>query len=133
MVKETGVKIMELNLSCPNEGIANLLCFDYARSTAVVEKVKNEIGNIPLLIKIAYFQDNEKLAKLVKNVAPNVQGISAINTIPAKVYKNNSFTDPALPSTLDNIRILCYTKIKRKLYDFRISELQFMAIDLFSA
>jgi dihydroorotate dehydrogenase (NAD+) catalytic subunit len=28
LVKETGVKIIEVNLSCPNEGTANLLCFD---------------------------------------------------------------------------------------------------------
>ena len=55
LVKETGVKIIELNLSCPNEGINNLLCFDVERSRRVVEVIKNELGNIPLIAKTAYF------------------------------------------------------------------------------
>lgn len=97
LLKETGVKIIELNLSCPNEGVSNLLCFDYKRSTIIVDKVKNELGNIPLLIKIAYFENNETLKKLVKGVGKHVQGISAINTIPAKVYKDNNHTQQALP------------------------------------
>ena len=36
LVKETGVPVIEVNLSCPNEGTANLLCFDIARSRRVV-------------------------------------------------------------------------------------------------
>jgi dihydroorotate dehydrogenase len=28
LVKETGVKVLEVNLSCPNEGKSDLLCFD---------------------------------------------------------------------------------------------------------
>lgn len=97
LLKETGVKIIELNLSCPNEGVANLLCFDYKRSTIVAETVKNELGNIPLLIKIAYFADNEILTKLIHGVGDIVQGISAINTIPAKVYKDRKHSVQALP------------------------------------
>jgi dihydroorotate dehydrogenase (NAD+) catalytic subunit len=97
LLKETGVKVIELNLSCPNEGVGNLLCFDYKRSTIVTDTVKNIIGDIPLLIKIAYFADDETLTKLVESVGPIVQGISAINTIPAKVYKDKQHTQQALP------------------------------------
>jgi len=97
LLKETKVKIIELNLSCPNEGADKLLCFDYKHSASVVEKVKNEIGNTPLIIKIAYFKDEDALQKLVHSVANNVQGISAINTIPAKVYKDQKNSKPALP------------------------------------
>src|ERR1700761_1714191 len=32
LLKETGVKIVEVNLSCPNEGTSELLCFDLQRS-----------------------------------------------------------------------------------------------------
>jgi dihydroorotate dehydrogenase (NAD+) catalytic subunit len=85
LVKETGVKIIELNLSCPNEGINNLLCFDVERSAKVAEAVKNEIGDIPLIIKISYFPEMEHLKKFVVAVAPMVQAISAINTIPSKI------------------------------------------------
>ena len=94
LVKETGVKIIELNLSCPNEGINNLLCFDVERSAKVVEVVKKEIGDTPLIIKISYFGEIDHLEKLVKAVAPHVQAISAINTIPSKILDENG--EPAL-------------------------------------
>ena len=94
LVKETGVKIIELNLSCPNEGINNLLCYDTERSGNVVEVVKKELGDIPLIIKISYFPDIEHLEKLVLAVAPYVQAISAINTIPSKIIDDEG--KPAL-------------------------------------
>lgn len=94
LMKETGVKIIELNLACPNEGINNLLCFDVERSSKVVKAVRNEIGNIPMIIKISYFPDTEHLGKFVKAVAPFVQAIAAINTIPAKIIDDEG--KPAL-------------------------------------
>lgn len=94
LVKETGVKVIELNLSCPNEGINNLLCFDIERSSKVVEVVKKEIGDIPLIIKISYFPEIGHLEKLVQAVAPFMQAISAINTIPSKIIDDEG--NPAL-------------------------------------
>ena len=94
LVKETGVKIIELNLSCPNEGINNLLCFDIERSSRVIEAVKNEIGNIPLIIKISYFPEIEHLEKFIKAVAPIVQAVAAINTIVSKIIDTDG--KPAL-------------------------------------
>ena len=87
LVKETGAKILEVNLSCPNEGTAHLLCFDLERTQKVVEAIKNEIGNTPLIIKIAYFQDEESFKKLVKSVGRIAEGIETINTISAKILK----------------------------------------------
>src|SRR5258708_9655570 len=43
LVKETGAKVLEVNLSCPNEGSAHLLCFDIPRARQVVEAIKNQI------------------------------------------------------------------------------------------
>jgi len=88
LVKETKVKIIELNLSCPNEGANHLLCFDVERSQKVAEKVRNEIGNIPLIVKIAYFPDKKHFEKFVKAIGPIVDAIAAINTIPAKIFNN---------------------------------------------
>ena len=85
LVKETGAKILEVNLSCPNEGSAHLLCFDLERSHRVVEAIKNEIGSTPLIMKLAYFHDEAEFAKLMSMVGKMVQGVEAINTIPAKV------------------------------------------------
>lgn len=85
LVKETGVKVMEVNLSCPNEGSSHLVCFDIPRTTEIVKAIRQEIGNIPLIIKLAYFQDKEQLQQLVKSVGTMVDGIASINTVPGKI------------------------------------------------
>ena len=95
LVQETGAPILEANLSCPNEGVGGLLCFDVEGATRLVGAVKDEIGNTPLLLKLAYFSDNELLRQLVKGVGSLVQGFSAINTIPAAVIDRQG--NQALP------------------------------------
>lgn len=89
LLKETGVKVMEVNLSCPNEGTGNLLCYDTERSVKVVQAIKEEIENIPLIIKIAYYKDYDALNNFVKEIGPIIQGISAINTISAEIVDEN--------------------------------------------
>jgi len=96
LVKETNPKVVEVNLSCPNEGAANLLCFDIERSQKVTYAVKNVLGNIPLIIKIAYFPDKKQLQKFVQAVGSIADAIAAINTIPTKVLDQagqNAFPD----------------------------------------
>lgn len=95
LVKETGVKVLEANLSCPNEGTAHLLCYDTQRSKTILAAIKNEIGDTPLVIKIGYFADRNPLRHLVAEVGSLVQGISAINTIPARVVDEQG--NQALP------------------------------------
>ena len=85
LMRDTGVKIVEVNLSCPNEGTANLLCFDADRSRRVVEAIQTELAGTPLIIKIAYFQSDEKLTQFLREVGPQVQAISAINTVAAEI------------------------------------------------
>lgn len=110
MVKETGSKILEINLSCPNEGTSHLLCFDVQRVLEVVEAVKNEVGNTPVIIKIAYFEEPEQLKKLLHLVGKTVDGIAAINTIPAKIY--NEKGEQALPGKNRLISGTCGQPIK---------------------
>jgi dihydroorotate dehydrogenase (NAD+) catalytic subunit len=95
LAKETGAKILEVNLSCPNEGTGHLLCFDLERTRQVVEAVKNEIGNTPLIIKIAYFKDQEEFVKLIEAVGEMVEGVEAINTIGSKILNEKGLQ--ALP------------------------------------
>jgi dihydroorotate dehydrogenase len=85
LLKETGVKIVEVNLSCPNEGTAALLCFDVPRARRIVEAIKGELGAVPLVTKIAYFANDEALEVFVREVGGVVDGISAINTVSAEV------------------------------------------------
>ena len=95
LLKETGVKIIEANLSCPNEGTANLLCFDVDRARRVVERIREEVGSLGLMVKAAYFHDEERLRTFVREVGQVVDGIVAINTLPAKVLDANGMQ--ALP------------------------------------
>lgn len=83
MVADTGATVMELNVSCPNEGTGSLLCHDPALVRRVLEAVRDEIGDIPLLLKIAYLPTDDALATLVDHSVDLVDGYAAINTIPA--------------------------------------------------
>lgn len=85
LIKETGAHAVEANFSCPNEGTANLLCFDIDKVRIVCEAMKNEIGNHPLVIKTAYYKDQSLLERLVKEVGSTVDGFATINTIQAEV------------------------------------------------
>ena len=85
LMRETGVRMTEVNLSCPNEGTAHLLCFDAERATAVVKAIKTELGDVKLIAKIAYFAEDASLLKLLAGIGPVVDGVAAINTIPAEV------------------------------------------------
>jgi dihydroorotate dehydrogenase (NAD+) catalytic subunit len=96
MLKDTGVKVVEANFSCPNEGAAQLLCFDVPKVQIVAHAIKSKIGDTPLVIKIAYFGE-EELRHLVKETGNIVDGYSAINTIPAPVI--NPDGTQALPGT----------------------------------
>jgi dihydroorotate dehydrogenase (NAD+) catalytic subunit len=94
LVAATGVKVMELNLSCPNEGTACLLCFDVERVAHIVTAITNQVS-VPLLLKLAYFASQDQLEQLVRAVGKRVAGLSAINTIPAPIVDRHG--NPALP------------------------------------
>ena len=95
LLKETGVRAVEVNLSCPNEGTSALLCFDVPRARQIVEAIKGELGSVPLVIKCAYFHDDAVLEALLRAVGGTVDGISAINTIAAEIV--NERGEQALP------------------------------------
>jgi len=85
LAKETGAPILELNTSCPNEGTANILCRDLDKTKLVTSAIRKEIGSTPLILKLAYFNDNQYLETFIRELAPIVDGFSAINTITAAV------------------------------------------------
>ena len=87
LMKETGIHVIEANFSCPNEGdkVKGLLCFDIMQSYRIAEAIKKEIGNIPLVIKIPYFENDILLRNMVEKLGNIVDGFSAINTIPSAV------------------------------------------------
>jgi len=112
LVKETGAPVLEANLSCPNEGTAHLLCFDLERTERIVNSIKDRIGNTPLVIKIAYFADQEQLEDLISRVGGVVDGIAAINTIPSKIWKDDSRIEAALPGNNRLVAGVCGAPIQ---------------------
>lgn len=95
LVAETGVKITEINLSCPNEGKANLLCHDTQLVIKIAEAVKNATPDLKVILKMAYLENNQELYVFLESLSKIVEGFSFINTIPANVYKENG--EQALP------------------------------------
>ncbi|MFA4846539.1 MAG: diguanylate cyclase, partial [Patescibacteria group bacterium] len=124
LVAETGAKVLETNLSCPNEGTGHLVCFDVDTTEKIVHAIKTAVPDKPLIVKIAYFPgfahsaaptsgvtdpktpevfrrsvqssgEDEMLLAWVKRIGPLVEGISAINTIPAPIVDERG--NQALP------------------------------------
>lgn len=97
LVCETGAGLMEMNMSCPNEGHNRLLCHDPHLVGRITEAVKNEIGDRPLVVKLAYIPNDADLEIMVKETAAHgtVQGFSTINTISAKLV--DAHGNQALP------------------------------------
>jgi dihydroorotate dehydrogenase len=110
--KDAGAKAIELNLSCPNLKGARTgaIYLDPETSSTISRKVKEAIGNIPLIIKVAHYADKNLLSEILAKNAPYVDGVAAINTIKMRV--NNPDGTQALPGEGRETSGLCGTGIK---------------------
>lgn len=84
LVRETNAPILEANLSCPNEGASKLLCFDVDKVERIVNEIKTAVPDRPLILKLAYFPDDERIVSLLTRVGSIIDGLSTINTLSAK-------------------------------------------------
>jgi len=110
LLVEAGAKVLEANLSCPNESKSNLLCFDTEKVKKIAEKIKNTIGNAPLILKIAYFKDNNQFGDFLRELGGTVDAFAMINTIAAKVMDRTG--NQALPGEGRLISGVCGESIK---------------------
>lgn len=85
LIRELGVDVLEINLSCPNEGESVLACFDTDMTERIVNAVRDANPDLKFTIKTAYFADEPQLKDLVKRVGNIVDGFSVINTMPVPV------------------------------------------------
>jgi len=85
LLRAAGAEVIEINLSCPNEGETVLACFDTDITERIVSAVREANPDLKFTIKLAYFTDASALKNLVKRVGAIVDGFGAINTIPAKI------------------------------------------------
>ncbi len=93
--KETGAKILEANLSCPNIGNEGLVCYNLEMTEKVVQAIRKEIGDTPLILKVGYYTFDEDINKLVEIAGKYANGIAAINTISVEVVDKDG--NQALP------------------------------------
>lgn len=93
--KETGAKILEVNLSCPNIGNEGLVCYNLEMTEKVCKAIRAEIGEIPLILKVGYYKSDADIEKLVEICGNYAQAISAINTIQAEIIDHDG--NQALP------------------------------------
>lgn len=112
MAKETGVKVIEVNLSCPNVANEGIVCYSKEAVVSICKKTKEKIGNIPMLIKVGYFSNDQQqlLEDILKSVIPYIAGVAAINTIPAQVVDKNG--KQALPGKGRLVAGICGASIK---------------------
>jgi dihydroorotate dehydrogenase len=92
---ETGVKVLEVNLSCPNIGNEGLICYLPKAREQILRAIRQAIGNLPLIVKIGYYHDLADLEDMARVVAEYADGVSAINTIQAAIYDSQG--NQALP------------------------------------
>lgn len=94
---ETGVKILEIDISCPNIGSEGLVCYDLDTTEKVCAAVRAVINDTPLVLKIGYFTNEVQLEKFAKIAAKYAQDIAAINTLGAKIVDKDG--NQALPGS----------------------------------
>ena len=87
LAAKAGVEAIEINLSCPNVASEGVLCYTQSAVVATTKKVKDKIGDIPLIVKLGYFSGGQEdlLLKIMKDIEPYVAAVATINTIPAPV------------------------------------------------
>lgn len=92
---QTGAKLLEANLSCPNIGNEGLVCYNLEVTEAVSQALRYEIGDLPLILKIGYYKDDTQLEKLAQIANKCANAIAAINTLQVEVVDENG--NQALP------------------------------------
>lgn len=97
LAAETGVSVIEINLSCPNVASEGIVCYTRDFVKKITQRSKEAIGNIPLLVKVGYYsaEQQQLLESIIDDIAPFIAGIAAINTISASVV--NEKGEQALP------------------------------------
>lgn len=95
LANDTGAEILEANLSCPNIGNEGLVCYNLDITEKIIKKIRNCIGNTPLVIKVGYYRDNKELERLAEISNEYVNDIAGINTLQAAIIDKNG--NQALP------------------------------------
>lgn len=107
---ETGVSILEVNLSCPNIGNEGLVCYNLDVTEKVCSGIRNVIGNTPLVLKVGYYAEDKDLEKFAIIANRYANGVAGINTLQAAVVDKKG--EQALPGKMRLRSGICGAAIK---------------------
>lgn len=93
--KETGAKVLEVNLSCPNIANEGLVCYDLKLTEKICKVIRETIGNTPLIIKVGYYHRDSDIETIAKIANEYANAIAAINTMGVAILNKNG--NQALP------------------------------------
>lgn len=83
--KATGVKALEMNLSCPNIGNEGLVCYNLDVTEKICRAVRKVVGKTPLILKVGYYKNKKDIEKLVKITNKYANAIASINTLQVEI------------------------------------------------
>lgn len=110
LAQQTGTKILETNLSCPNIGNEGLVCYNLEMTEKICQAIRAEIGDTPLILKVGYYQNDEDLKKIAEIAGRYAQAVALINTIQAEIVDKDEHQ--ALPGPNRLRSGVCGTAIK---------------------
>ncbi|PCI93249.1 dihydroorotate dehydrogenase [Candidatus Aerophobetes bacterium] len=86
LAKEAGAKIVEANFSCPNVATKEGSIYKNEETVyALGKKLKDALGDTPLIIKVGVFDDIEHMRKVfIAAARAGIDAISGINTLSMK-------------------------------------------------
>ncbi|PIR82402.1 hypothetical protein COU20_02670 [Candidatus Kaiserbacteria bacterium CG10_big_fil_rev_8_21_14_0_10_59_10] len=114
---ETGAKVLETNLSCPNIGNEGLVCYNLDVTEKAAKGIRSVIGETPLILKVGYYKDDAELERLAEIAEAYADGLSGINTLQAEV--RDASGAQALPGSPARLRSgVCGAGIKWAGLDF---------------
>jgi len=85
---ESGADVIETNFSCPNVATCDgQLCQQPHDARIVAERVRDAIGDVPLIIKIGHVATREAAARLIDVLNPNASALAMTNSIATAVIQ----------------------------------------------
>lgn len=95
LAHETGAKVLEANLSCPNIGNEGLVCYNLDATERICQGMRVVIGDTPLVLKVGYYTNPADLERLAAIAQKYAHSIAGINTLQAEIRTKTG--EQALP------------------------------------
>lgn len=96
LAAEAGADAIELNFSCPNSPVEEGHIYEAPEFAGrITHAVRQQVKHLPLLIKVGYIGEEQRLAQLLAAVSRDINGIVGINSLKLTVVDQHG--RPALP------------------------------------